>query len=192
MAAAPTGMAARKTVMPIVIALVFIAVPILELALIIKTGQFLGFWPTLAIVVGTGVIGTIVLRRQGTALLWRAAEDLKRGRPPLEPIADGAMLLVAGAFLVSPGLLTDLAGLLLLFPPIRALVRKFAINRFLASPNVSVDVFTTDTFEAGRPGPQSPEPGTRRPSSAGPTIDGEFERLDERTATPNRPPTRRP
>lgn len=165
--------------MRLVATLVFIAFPLVEIALLVKTGQWLGFWPTLGIVVATGALGVVLLRRQSLAVLGRVASDLREGQPPIEALADGAMLLVAGAFLLAPGLLTDFMGLMLLLPSVRRHLRE-AIATHL---EVSVAVFS----DADRPssGP-APKGRPRRPYSQGPVIDGEFERLDERTRDPRR------
>lgn len=164
--------------MPIVLALAFIIFPIVEIALLIKTGQLIGFWPTLGIVIGTGFAGAFLLRQQGFAVANRIGAELKAGRPPLEALADGAMLLVAGAFLLAPGILTDVAGLLLLLPPVRALVRRVIADRM----HVTVDVFGDGP--QGFPGDDAPRPGGR--DGGGPVIEGEFERLDERTRGPRK------
>ena len=80
-----------------------IALPILELALLIKTGQAIGFWPTLALVVGAAVLGGAIMSRQGISVARRTREAIAQGRPPVGPVLDGAFLLLAGALLITPG-----------------------------------------------------------------------------------------
>ncbi len=166
--------------MRIALLLVFIAFPLLELALLIRAGQVLGFWPTLAIVVGTAVLGATLLRRQGLQVLTRLSAELAAGRPPIQPLADGAMLLLAGAFLIAPGLLTDVIGLLLLLPPVRAAIRRGVARRLQRSPDIFADVIVgRRPLPPGQDAPV-PRPG-RRPSRAeGPVIEGEYERLDNK------------
>ena len=109
----------RKNKMPIAVLLVFIAVPLLEIALLIKAGDSFGFWPTLSIVIFTAILGTVMLRWQGMAVMSRAEQTLREGGMPVESVADGVFLLLAGAFLLTPGLLTDGIGFALLVPQIR-------------------------------------------------------------------------
>lgn len=171
--------------------LVFIAMPLLELAILIRVGQAIGFWPTFAIVVGTAVIGTTLLRRQGFQVLGKLSHDLSQGRPPLDSLADGALLLIAGAFLLTPGLITDTLGFLLLMPPVRALVRHAIGRKMAQSPHIFVDILNGRAGEqphGARPQPE-PRPGgprDRPPREDGPIIDGEFQRLDETTRPPRR------
>lgn len=105
--------------MPIALLLVFIAVPLLEIALLIKAGDSFGFWPTLSIVIFTAILGTVMLRWQGMSVMMRAQQTLREGRMPVESVADGVFLLLAGAFLLTPGLLTDGIGFAFLVPQVR-------------------------------------------------------------------------
>jgi UPF0716 protein FxsA len=154
--------------------LVLIAVPLLELALLIKLGTLIGLWPTVAIVLVTGVAGAFVLHRQGTAALARAMAEAGQGRAPVGAVLEGAFLVVAGALLLSPGLITDALGLLLLVPPLRGWIARRVLAWALASPAVEVGVFTVGD------GPRPAPPG------GGETIEGEFERVEERTLDPRR------
>ena len=166
--------------------LVFVAVPLLELALLIKLGQWIGFWPTLMIVVGTAGLGTFILHRQGFAAFRRGMANLSAGTPPVEPILDASMLMGAGALLLAPGLLTDCLGFLLLVPPIRRAVGVWGLRRMLAAGSIHVSTYSnTDRSppEQQRRTGAPPNPG-RQPSARGPVIDGEFERLDEKSQKP--------
>ncbi|MDE0393187.1 MAG: FxsA family protein [Gammaproteobacteria bacterium] len=102
----------------------FVLVPLLELALLIRIGTVVGAWPTLALVVGTGLLGAALARREGTRTLLALQRDLAEGRLPAQSLVAGASVLVGGAFLLTPGVLTDLAGLCLLLP----LTRRFAFR----------------------------------------------------------------
>ena len=91
-----------------------IALPFVELALLIKTGQTIGFWPTLGLLVGAAVVGGAIMSRQGLTVARRTQEAVALGRPPVGPVLDGALMLLAGALLITPGFVTDAMALALL------------------------------------------------------------------------------
>ncbi len=99
--------------------LVFICVPIIEIALFIKVGGALGLLPTLGIVILTAIAGTYLMRVQGMSTLARLQSSLSQGSNPLDPMAHGAFILVAGLLLLTPGFFTDTVGLSLLIPKVR-------------------------------------------------------------------------
>ena len=103
--------------------LLFIGVPVIEIATFIQVGDIIGLWPTIAIVILTAFIGTALLRQQGISTLMRAQSAMNEGRMPAEELFDGVCLLLAGAFLLTPGFITDCIGFLLFFPPFRSLIR---------------------------------------------------------------------
>jgi UPF0716 protein FxsA len=110
-----------------VLLLLFLAIPLIEIALFITVGGWLTLWPTLALVLATGIAGTFLVRWQGMAVL----ADLQRSQAvlqdPFSPLAHGALILVAGLLLITPGFFTDMLGFLLLVPPLRrALIRRMA------------------------------------------------------------------
>lgn len=105
--------------MPLFILSLFIAVPIIEIAVFIQVGKVLDVWPTIALVLLTAVGGVALLRAQGLATLRRAQASVERGEAPLREVFDGACLLVAGILLLTPGFVTDTVGLLLFLPPVR-------------------------------------------------------------------------
>jgi UPF0716 protein FxsA len=94
----------------------FTLVPLLELYLLIRLGTYVGAVDTIAIVIGTGVAGGLLAKSQGLAVLDRMRAELNQGRLPAESLFDWLLILIAGAMLVTPGLLTDGLGLLLLIP----------------------------------------------------------------------------
>lgn len=98
---------------------ILVGVPIVEIALFIEVGGAIGLWPTLAIVVLTALAGTVLMRIQGMQAMARLRTSLEQRRDPVGPIAHGAMILVAGMLLLTPGFFTDTVGLLLLIPPVR-------------------------------------------------------------------------
>lgn len=115
--------------------LAFLAVPLVEIALFVQVGGWIGLWPTLAIVIATAVAGSLLVRSQGA----RALADLRRALDtlgdPTMPLAEGATILFAGALLLTPGFFTDTVGLALLLPPVRraalrAVGRRVKVARF--------------------------------------------------------------
>ena len=102
--------------------LLFVAIPIIEIALFIEVGGWLGLWPTLAIVILTAFLGTLMLRRQGLQALANLQGRMAAGENPGQLLADGALILVAGVLLLTPGFFTDAVGFLLLVPGVRSRV----------------------------------------------------------------------
>jgi UPF0716 protein FxsA len=101
------------------LATLFVVLPVAELALLLRVGRTLGFWPTLGLVLFTGVLGAALARREGTRTLGALRSEVARGGLPGRAILDGASILVGGALLLTPGFLTDALGFALLFPPTR-------------------------------------------------------------------------
>ncbi|WP_050527005.1 FxsA family protein [Pseudorhodobacter aquimaris] len=99
--------------------LAFVVVPLIEIGLFIQVGGWLTLWPTLAIVLATGIIGTVLVRRQGLRVLGELRSSMSQMRDPLSPLAHGAMILFAGALLLTPGFFTDTVGFLLMIPQLR-------------------------------------------------------------------------
>lgn len=170
--------------MRLALTLVLLAVPLIELALLIKLGQWIGLWPTVGIVIATALLGATVLHRQGLNAMRRAVDMTERGSPPLEPVVDGVFLLVAGLFLLTPGLLTDLAGLALLVPALRRRIATTAFAMLMRRATVDVHVSRYGRARQQSPWPTNP---ARPPKTDSAVIEGEFERLDERDA-PKRDP----
>jgi UPF0716 protein FxsA len=167
----------QDLVVPFLILLLFIVVPLAEIAILIKVGQHIGWLWTILIVVFTAFIGTWLLRQQGFGVMSRAMEALASGRMPVEPVIEGMCLLLAGAFLLTPGLLTDAVGFLLLVPVIRMAVAKWTLKKMLQSGSVHVSVFGEQS--ANDPEAESGAQNEAHRYGEGPIIDGEFERVDE-------------
>lgn len=106
------------------LALLFVVVPILELVLLIQIGQVVGLLPTVALVVLTGVTGAWLARAEGVRVFFQFQQELASGRLPGQAMLDGIAVLVGGAFLLTPGVLTDLAGFSLLLPPTRRWIQR--------------------------------------------------------------------
>jgi len=110
--------------------LLFLVLPVVELALLLRVGARLGLVPTLLLIVITGVVGAALARRQGLAVIGRLQADLQAQRLPAQPILDGVAILVAAALLVTPGILTDIVGFALLTPALREAAKAALLRRF--------------------------------------------------------------
>jgi UPF0716 protein FxsA len=117
---------------------VFVIVPIIEIALFVLLGDVIGFWWTMAGVVATAIIGSLLLRWQGLAVLVRIRAALNQGAFPARPIADGMMLAIAGALLLTPGFFTDTVGFLLFVPLVRTAVYRFLRERVTVVASASM------------------------------------------------------
>ena len=109
--------------------LLFTVVPLVELYLLIRLGAVIGVVPTLALVIVTGALGASLARWQGLGVIGRISEDLAQGRLPTDALIDGLLILIAGALLLTPGMITDALGFFLLVPPGRSAVRKAIARR---------------------------------------------------------------
>jgi UPF0716 protein FxsA len=116
--------------MIVVLILLFIVVPIAELYVIIQVGQAIGALPTIAILIADSVIGSLLLRSQGRLAWRRFNAALQEGRVPAREVLDGALVIFGGAFLITPGFLTDVIGVFLLLPPTRAVARRMLVGVF--------------------------------------------------------------
>ncbi|MEO0862141.1 MAG: FxsA family protein [Pseudomonadota bacterium] len=127
---------------------IFILVPIVEIALFIQVGGWLGLWPTLLIVVLTAMLGTYLVRQQGVAELARLQRSLNELKDPTGPLAHGAMILASGLLLLTPGFFTDGVGFALLVPGVRDVVIRQVKAR------VKVKGFTIGGTHAHGPAPR--------------------------------------
>ena len=108
---------------------IFVAVPLVELAILLQIGQWIGLFPTFALVVTTGVAGAALARQQGIRAFVAVQRELAAGRLPGRSLLDGLAILVGGAFLLTPGVLTDLAGFSLLLPASRRWLQRVVRRR---------------------------------------------------------------
>ena len=146
--------------------LLFFLTPIVEMYLLIEVGGHIGALPTIGLVMFTAVVGLALLRNQGLATLTRGMGRLQRGEVPAQEMAEGILLAVAGALLITPGFATDTIGFFLLLPAGRGLIAARIVSRF-APPGSDFGAF----------GPLGPTDGDG-------IIEGEFE---SRTDTTHRP-----
>jgi UPF0716 protein FxsA len=109
--------------------LLFIVVPIAELAVVIQVGQQIGVLWTVAILVVDSILGSVLMRAQGRTAWRRFNEAIAAGKVPAREVLDGALVVFGGLLLLTPGFITDFLGLLLLIPPTRALVRGILARR---------------------------------------------------------------
>jgi len=145
--------------------LAFLSVPLIEIALFIQVGGAIGLWPTLGIVVLTAILGTFLVRTQGLMAMGNLRRSFSELDDPTEPLAHGAMILVAGALLLTPGFFTDAVGFALLMPP----VRRAAFDQLRKRVHVR-------RFEMGPDGPRGPQ-GPRRQRDPG-VVEGEYHEVD--------------
>ena len=103
----------------------FVAIPLIEIALSIQVGGLIGLWPTLGIVLLTAVAGTALMRSQGAQAWSEVQRSFAEMRDPSRPLAHGVMILIAGMLLLTPGFFTDTVGLLLLIPAVRDVVMRY-------------------------------------------------------------------
>jgi UPF0716 protein FxsA len=130
----------------------FIIIPIAELYVILKVGDLIGIVPTLALLVADSLLGSWLMRSQGRAVWRRFQETMQAGRIPHREVFDGALVIFGGAFLITPGFLTDIVGVFLLLPPTRSLVRRWLVRRGGRMFGISVG-----GGRAGRVPPQGPD-----------------------------------
>ncbi len=144
--------------------LLFILVPTLELILLIKLGSVVGVLPTVAIVFFTAVLGASLLRREGFSTLMKARQRLDSGQVPANELVEGALLVMSGAFLLTPGFITDTVGFACLVPSLRRQMAAAILKRVtLQMGSVAM------TTSASGPAAQSRDN----------VIEGEFQRRDD-------------
>lgn len=157
----------------------FLLVPLIEIALFIQVGGLIGLWPTLGVVIVTAILGTYMVKAQGRLAMNNLRQSFNRLEDPGEPLAHGAMILLSGALLLTPGFFTDAVGFALLVPAVRVGVFRWLRSR------VSVSSFQMgpDPRQPGQPG----EPAQDSPQDARPdVIEGEFTEV-RREKKPNHP-----
>jgi UPF0716 protein FxsA len=152
--------------------LVFIALPILDIVSLIKAGDLWGFWPTLGLVLAAGLLGITIVRHQGLSIGRQVQRSLNAGRLPVIEAFDGACVLVAGALLLLPGLASDVVALLLLVPPVRALLRRTIAWRLRRSGEIMV-------WRHEAPGDVSGRSSAAHVGGA--VIEGEFQPVEPRS-----------
>ncbi len=135
--------------------LLFIVVPLVELAILLQVAQWIGLLPTVSLVIATGIAGAALARHQGLRAFVAVQQELATGRLPGRALLDGLSILVGGAFLLTPGILTDFAGFSLLAPPSRRWLQRAArrrLERRMRDGTVQFTVFTSGGEASKREG----------------------------------------
>jgi UPF0716 protein FxsA len=147
--------------------LLFIILPLAELYVIVQVGQSIGIWWTLGLLLADSFIGAYLARTQGRAVWDRFNMQMSAGKVPAREIVDGAMIILGGALLLTPGFITDIFGILLLLPPTRAIWRGVLKKVAGRHPAGRPAFFVYDRFgnRSGQPGEQSAGP---RPAGSPP------------------------
>ena len=120
----------------------FLIVPIVELAVLIQLGNLIGFWPTIGIIILTGITGTYLAKREGLSVWRRFNDRLRQGQLPGRELLDGVIILVAGALLITPGVLSDIVGLIGLVPATRSVLRRYLNARIQKASQQGSVLFT--------------------------------------------------
>lgn len=171
--------------------LAILALPIIELALLIKAGAAFGFWPVFLWIMATAVIGSASIWRSGLSIFPRILAHIEAGRSGLEPMIDQLLAVTGGVLLILPGLLGDAVGALLLLPPVRwATLRALAAFFTMESDPVTTGAEERTSWQDG-PFSRGREPrhasrrgrefdaARRREQAEPPIIEGEYHRLDD-------------
>lgn len=122
----------------------FVAGPIAEIYVLITAGSLFGVGPVIATCIATALIGGWIIRLQGLKALYKIQQDLNSGTPPLEPVFDGVLVILAAPFLMTPGFLTDILGFLLLTPPIRRFIGRYLLVMLKARMDDNAKIITID------------------------------------------------
>jgi UPF0716 protein FxsA len=145
----------------ILLALLLVAVPVVELSVLVAVADRIGVLTTVALVILASIVGAWLARREGMAAIRRLRQAVDAGRTPVREVFDGACVLVAGAMLILPGFVTDIVGALLLLPPTRSLLYRLLGRRLEAR-----------AARRGRPAPGPARPGPED------VIEGDFEEIE--------------
>jgi UPF0716 protein FxsA len=130
----------------LLLAIAFVAIPLIEIYVIVQVGQAIGVWNTLAIMIAVSLVGAWLAKHEGLWVLLRVRQQLDAGRMPTDELIDGFLVLAGGMLLLLPGFVSDAMGIVALFPPTRALLRGVVRRRFRIV-----------SFRAGGPtGPRGP------------------------------------
>ncbi len=133
---------------PLFLFSLFVLLPAVELAVLLQVGKLLGVWATVGLILLTGIVGSRLALREGLSVWMHLQRRLRVGQLPGHELLDGVIILVSGALLITPGIITDVAGFLGLVPVTRAVVRKLVKYLFVQRTNPSIRSFVDDTGPA--------------------------------------------
>ncbi|MFK8079989.1 MAG: FxsA family protein [Granulosicoccus sp.] len=155
--------------------LLFIAMPIIEIALLLRVGDAVGWLPTLLIVVATAIVGSGMLRQQGLATLNKARQRMDSGEMPAQQLLEGVLIMIGGVLLLTPGFVTDAFGFACLIP----FTRHWLAAKVSARAVVGFST-TAQGTATGAPDSMGRKPsGSRTAERPGDIIDGDFKRIDD-------------
>lgn len=171
--------------MPAILFSLLILVPIAELYVIVQVGQEIGIFFTLVLLISVSILGAYLLKREGAATWRRVQEQMARGKVPTAEATDGALILMGGALLLTPGFLTDIVGLLFVFPVSRAAVKKgvrklmggWIVKRMGPAGYAGAKIYETSASRVSR----------RRATDASPSAEGRPHPLPEGVAEDDSP-----
>jgi UPF0716 protein FxsA len=165
MSATPFGQRGRRRRFPWwLLVAAFIVVPIVEIYVIIQVGQVIGPWWTILLLIADSIVGSWLVRHEGRRAWEALTTAIRSGRMPAKELADGALILVGGTLMISPGFVTDVAGMLLILPFTRPLARRLltrVVSRRLAEAR----------YDVRRPGAEGPGGDGQGPVVRGEVID---------------------
>lgn len=153
----------------------FIVIPIVEMVILIEVGGIIGALPTVGLVLLTAIIGAAMLRQQGAATLLRANQRMASGELPAQEMAEGILLAVGGALLLTPGFVTDAIGFACLIPFTRKWLTRYVVNRMVVTGQMSMGAEWTYSS------------GPRRDRYGNVIIEGEYERDPDDPEAPQDP-----
>jgi len=122
---------------------IFVVLPMIELALLIKVGSYIGLFNTIAIIILTAIIGAYMVKIEGLGVMYRIQQSMQAGIFPEAELINGMMILVAGGLLLIPGFITDIIGFLMVIPFTRNIIRKIAM-RYIKGKMPPGDIEITD------------------------------------------------
>ena len=149
--------------------LIFFSIPIVEMYLLIEVAERIDALPAILLVMLTAVLGVSLIRQQGLSTITKGISRLNQAEIPAAEIIEGILLAMAGAFLITPGFLTDFIGFTITIPVTRRIIALMLLKRLSARAE-----FRTNTFDLGS-GPY------KKPETPGPVIEGEYENKDQST-----------
>ncbi|HFB2048177.1 MAG: FxsA family protein [Hyphomicrobiaceae bacterium] len=156
-----------------VLLIFFSVISLVELAVLIEVSRYIGTWGTIVLVIGTALVGTSILKRQGLHTLARINCSLAQGITPVQPVAEGFLLIIAGVFLLTPGIITDLIGFSLFIPSFRRSIVQLIFNRLLTLGTVFVNESVNTQFR-----------NQNRQEKHGEIFDAEYELVDKKKSQP--------
>lgn len=159
--------------------LLFIVMPIVEIALLLRVGDAFGWIPTLLIVIATAIVGSAMLRQQGLATLNKARQRMDSGEMPAQQLLEGILIMIGGVLLLTPGFVTDAFGFVCLIPPTRQWLAAKLSSRAIVGFSAGNQAGVSGANSNRRPPDPTNPTSNRQRDSAGEIIDGDFTRIDD-------------